>query len=152
MSDDNSYLKGYINKDDIEAFFESVDSVMYDCMENNRIEIEKIDVKNKILIEYFDDYETYFLKALSLKENARYVSISDSKVYAISFGCLIDNLNAKRISMCIINGQYNKKLYEMIEDNGGNCYYTDNMMECFNSEELFLGFSFALVFLLQVTT
>lgn len=152
MSDDNSYIKGYINKDDVEAFFESVDSVMYDCMENNRIEIEKINVKNKILIEYFDDYETYFLKALSLKENARYVSISDSKVYAISFGCLIDNLNAKRISMCIINGQYNKKLYEMIEDNGGNCYYTDNMMECFNSEELFLGFSFALVFLLQVTT
>ena len=57
------------------------------------------DIPEKIL-PY--DYETYFLKALSLKENARYVSISDSKVYAISFGCLIDNLNAKRISMCII--------------------------------------------------
>lgn len=152
MSDDNSYIKGYINKDDIEDFLESVDSVMYNYMENNRIKIGKIDIKNKILIEYFDDYETYFLKALSLKENARYVSISDSKVNAISIGCLIDDLNAKRISMCIINGQYNKKLYKMIEDIGGKCYYTGNMMECFKSEELFFGFSFALVFLLQVTT
>jgi hypothetical protein len=54
--------------------------------------------------------------------------------------------------MCIINGQYNKKLYKMIEDIGGKCYYTGNMMESFKSEELFFRFSFALVFLLQVTT
>jgi hypothetical protein len=152
ICDDNSYINGFINKDEIKEFFESVDSIMYNYMENDRIEIEKIDTNNKIMIEYFDDYETFFSKALSFKENARYVSVSDSEVYAISIGCLIDNLNVKKINMCILNGQYNMELYKMIEGIGGNCYYTDNMMECFKSKELFFGFSFALVFLLQVTS
>ena len=108
--------------------------------------------KDLVLVVFYDKIEDYFKELFWLNKNARFVTISDSEDYVVSFGVLISKSAKKELHFSVFNGLFSRILYQLVETLGGETFYSEEMLDCFENEDLLFAYCQAMLFCLAATT
>ena len=144
-------IRCQLDIEDLKTIFPTVKYVMYEKGKNDKIDSLLKLQENLILVRFYEKIDEYFKSIIMLGEKGKFMSVSDSHFYAVSFGMLVNELKNREIHFSIFNGLYSRILYEMVEQLGGKTYYRDDMSRMFENKEVLFAFSFTMLFCLEAT-
>lgn len=149
--DKSKTIKCCIHLEDVDSILENVKYIMYEEGNDNTIVRELNMHGNLIAVKMYRKTDDYLEKIVSVNEQAKFVTISESKDYAVSFGCLISKIQNNEIYFSVFNGLFSRIFYNAVELFGGETFYNENMMECFEPIDLAHAFINTMLFCMVST-
>lgn len=149
--DNGEIYKGYFCDEDLDRLISTVKCVMYDVGSEEKLINNLKKRKNVVLLEFYNDVYDYWRKIVVCGKYARFISVSDSEDYAVSYGGLTCQNERNIIYFSIYNGMYNSFIYELVRKMGGETFCMDEI-DGVLPDDLFLSYSFAMVFCLKATS
>lgn len=145
-------IKCCLDIDELNLLLDTVKYVMYKKGKNSKVDEILSLRKELVLVRFYDKIEDYFKAVFLLNKKARFVTVSDSKDYAVSFGGLVSKLASEELHFSVFNGLFSRILYQLVEALGGETFYSENILDCFETEDLKFAYCHALLFCLVATS
>jgi len=145
-------IKCCLDIDELDLLLDTVKYVMYEKGKSRKVDEILSLRKDLVLVIFYDKMEDYLKEVFLLNKKARFVTISDSKDYVVSFGMLISKLASKELHFSVFNGLFSRILYQLVEALGGETFYSEEMFDCFETEDLKFAYCHAMLFCLEATT